>query len=46
MAGFMCAHSLEDYYRQKRDGYIADIVVAPFPQGRAIATKPLAGGEG
>jgi GNAT superfamily N-acetyltransferase len=41
LAGFVHVHSLEDYYRRKRHGHVADIVVAPFAQGHGVATELL-----
>lgn len=41
IAAFIHLHSVEDYYRRKRHGHVADIVVAPYAQGRGISTTLL-----
>lgn len=45
VAGFLHVHSLEDYYRRRRHGHVADIVVAEDYQGQGIATSLLARAE-
>jgi ribosomal protein S18 acetylase RimI-like enzyme len=45
IAGFIHVRSLEDYYRRRRHGHVADIVVAEDYQGQGIATALLAKAE-
>ena len=45
IAGFIHVRSLEDYYRRRRHGHVADIVVAEDYQGQGIATALLARAE-
>ncbi len=45
IAGFIHVCSLEDYYRRRKHGHVADIVVAEDSQGRGIATALLARAE-
>jgi GNAT superfamily N-acetyltransferase len=41
IAGFIHVRSLEDYYRRRKHGHVADIVVAESHEGRGIATALL-----
>lgn len=43
--GFIHLRSLEDYYRRRRHGHIADIVVAEDQEGRGVATALMAKAE-
>ncbi len=45
VAGFVHVRSLEDYYRRRKHGHVADLVVAPAFEGRGIATALLARAE-
>jgi len=45
LAGFIHLCSLEDYYRRRRHGHVADIVVAEGHEGRGIATALMAKAE-
>lgn len=45
MAGFVHVRSLEDYYRRRPHGHVADLVVAPAHEGQGIATALLARAE-
>jgi ribosomal protein S18 acetylase RimI-like enzyme len=45
VAGFIHVRSLEDYYRRRNHGHVADLVVAPAYEGRGIATALLARAE-
>jgi ribosomal protein S18 acetylase RimI-like enzyme len=41
IVGFLHVHSVTDYYTEKRNGHIADIVVAEDFQGRGIGKQLL-----
>lgn len=41
IAGFVHVRSLEDYFRRRRHGHVADLVVAEGHEGRGIATALL-----
>ena len=41
IAGFVHVRSLEDYYRRRKHGHVADLVVAPAYEGQGIATALL-----
>ena len=41
IAGFVHVRSLEDYYRRRKHGHVADLVVAPAHEGKGIATALL-----
>ena len=43
--GFVHLRSLEDYYRRRKHGHVADIVVAEGQEGQGIATSLLAKAE-
>ncbi len=45
VAGFVHVRSLEDYYRRRKHGHVADLVVASAYEGRGIATALLARAE-
>ena len=45
VAGFVHVRSLEDYYRRRKHGHVADLVVAPAYEGQGIATALLARAE-
>ncbi len=45
IAGFIHVRSLEDYYRRRKHGHVADLVVAPEQEGRGIATALIARAE-
>jgi GNAT superfamily N-acetyltransferase len=45
IAGFMHVRSLEDYYRRRKHGHVADLVVTPAYEGRGVATALLARAE-
>lgn len=45
VAGFVHVRSLEDYYRRRCHGHVADLVVAPAFEGRGVATALLARAE-
>jgi GNAT superfamily N-acetyltransferase len=45
LAGFIHVRSLEDYYRRRRHGHVADLVVADGHEGQGIATALLARAE-
>lgn len=45
VAGFIHLHSLEDYYRRRRHGHVADIVVAEDAEGHGIGRHLLAEAE-
>jgi GNAT superfamily N-acetyltransferase len=45
VVGFMHVCSLEDYYRRRKHGHVADIVVAEDHQSQGIATSLLARAE-
>lgn len=45
VAGFVHVRSLEDYYRRRKHGHVADLVVAPAHEGRGVATALLARAE-
>jgi GNAT superfamily N-acetyltransferase len=45
IAGFIHVHSLEDYYRRRKHGHVADLVVAPEQEGKGIATALIARAE-
>jgi GNAT superfamily N-acetyltransferase len=45
VAGFVHVRSLEDYYRRRPHGHVADLVVAPAHEGQGIATALLARAE-
>ena len=41
IAGFVHVRSLEDYYRRRKHGHVADLVVVPAYEGQGIATALL-----
>jgi GNAT superfamily N-acetyltransferase len=41
VAGFVHVRSLEDYYRRRKHGHVADLVVADRHEGKGIATALL-----
>jgi ribosomal protein S18 acetylase RimI-like enzyme len=41
VAGFVHVRSLEDYYRRRKHGHVADLVVAASHEGQGIATALL-----
>jgi GNAT superfamily N-acetyltransferase len=41
ITGFIHVRSLEDYYRRRKHGHVADIVVADSHEGQGIATALL-----
>lgn len=43
--GFIHLHSVEDYYRRRRHGHVADIVVAASAEGQGIGKRLLEEGE-
>jgi ribosomal protein S18 acetylase RimI-like enzyme len=43
--GFIHVRSLEDYYRRRKHGHVADLVVADGHEGRGIATALLTKAE-
>ena len=45
VAGFVHVRSLEDYYRRRCHGHVADLVVASAFEGRGVATALLARAE-
>jgi len=45
VAGFVHVRSLEDYYRRRKHGHVADLVVASGLEGRGVATALLARAE-
>lgn len=45
VAGFVHVRSLEDYYRRRKHGHVADLVVAPAHEGRGVATALLTRAE-
>jgi ribosomal protein S18 acetylase RimI-like enzyme len=45
VAGFIHVRSLEDYYRRRKHGHVADLVVGPAHEGQGIATALLAKAE-
>jgi ribosomal protein S18 acetylase RimI-like enzyme len=45
VAGFIHVRSLEDYYRRRKHGHVADLVVAQTHEGQGIATALLAKAE-
>jgi GNAT superfamily N-acetyltransferase len=45
VAGFVHVRSLEDYFRRRKHGHVADLVVAEGHEGRGIATALLAKAE-
>ena len=45
VVGFVHVRSLEDYYRRRRHGHVADLVVAPAGEGRGSAIALLARAE-
>ena len=45
IAGFIHVRSLEDYYRRRKHGHVADLVVAEGQEGQGIATALLAKAE-
>jgi len=45
MMGFVHLHSVVDYYTERRNGHVADIVVAEAYEGRGIGRQLLAVGE-
>ena len=45
VAGFVHVRSMEDYYRRRNHGHVADLVVAPAYEGQGIATALLARAE-
>lgn len=45
VAGFIHVRSAEDYYRRRRHGHVADLVVADGHEGQGIATALLGRAE-
>ena len=45
VAGFIHVRSLEDYYRRRSHGHVADIAVAEGAEGQGIATALMAKAE-
>ena len=45
VAGFVHVRSLEDYFRRRKHGHVADLVVAEGHEGQGIATALLAKAE-
>ena len=45
VVGFIHVRSLEDYYRRRTHGHVADLVVADGHEGQGIATALLARAE-
>jgi GNAT superfamily N-acetyltransferase len=45
VAGFIHVRSMEDYYRRRRHGHVADLVVAQGHEGQGVATALLARAE-
>lgn len=45
IAGFVHVCSLEDYYRRRKHGHVADLVVAQAHEGQGVATALLAKAE-
>ncbi|MES2256160.1 MAG: GNAT family N-acetyltransferase [Pseudomonadota bacterium] len=41
VAGFVHVRSLEDYYRRRKHGHVADLVVADGHEGKGVATTLL-----
>ncbi|MES2294704.1 MAG: GNAT family N-acetyltransferase [Pseudomonadota bacterium] len=45
IAGFVHVCSLEDYYRRRKHGHVADLVVSAAHEGQGVATALLAKAE-
>ncbi len=45
VAGFLHLHSVTDYYTERRNGHVADLVVAQAHEGRGIGRRLLGAAE-
>jgi GNAT superfamily N-acetyltransferase len=45
VAGFLHLHSVTDYYTERKNGHVADLVVAQALEGRGVARRLLAAAE-